>query len=139
MMEIERDIFSMPWSAGQMKDSLLAAHCQTWGVYSDETALLMGFGILSIVFDEAEILNIGIAKSFQRQGYGKKLLRFLLEKAAESKVEKVFLEVPESHHAAIFLYEKAGFEKVGLRAAYYETPEGIRETAVLMRKNLDKI
>lgn len=136
MMEIEREAFSLPWSAGQMKDSLLAAHCQAWGLYSDLLGDLVGFGIISIIFDEVEILTLSIAKKFQRQGYGEKLLRFLLDKSRDAKADKVFLEVPKSKQSAIFLYQKLNFEIFGTREKYYELPNNIREDAILMRCDL---
>ena len=45
------------------------------------------------------------------------------------------LEVRESNLAAISLYEKHGFERVGLRKNFYEQP---RENAVLYTKQLQK-
>ena len=135
MMQIEREVFQLPWSAGQMKDSLLAAHCQTWGIFSEETGVLMGFGVLSIVLDEVELLTLGISSGFHRKGYGEKLLKFLLDKSREAKAEKVFLELPESNQAALNLYLKCGFLKIGLREKYYTAPDMNqgREDAILMR------
>ena len=138
MMQIEREVFELPWSAGQMKDSLLAAHCQTWGIFSEEVGTLMGFGVLSIVLDEIELLTLGISSCFHRKGYGEKLLKFLLDKAREAKAEKVFLEVPESNQAALNLYLKCGFSKIGLRENYYPNldPNQDREDAILMKLDL---
>lgn len=136
MMEIEREVFTSPWSVGQMKDSLLAAHCQAWGIYSDLTGDLIGFGILSVIFEEVEILTFSIAKKFQRRGYGGNLLKFLLEKSKEAKAEKIFLEVPKSNFQAIALYQKFNFRIMGERENYYVSPDNTREDAILMRCDL---
>lgn len=135
MMQIEREVFELPWSAGQMKDSLLAAHCQTWGICSEQTGEIMGFAVLSLVLDEVELLTLSISSSFHRQGYGEKLLKFLLDKAQEAKAEKVFLEVPEFNQAAMNLYLKCGFFKIGSREKYYPSlnQDQARENAVLMK------
>ncbi len=136
MMELEREVFLLPWSVGQMKDSLLAAHCQAWGLYSELSGELIGFGILSVIFEEVEVLTLSVAKRFHRKGYGENLLNFLLEKSCEAKAEKVFLEVPKSNLPAIGLYKKLNFEIVGERENYYANPDNTREDAILMRCQL---
>ncbi len=137
MMQIEREVFELPWSAGQMKDSLLAAHCQTWGVFSELSGDLIGFGILSVVLEEVELLTLEIGKKFQRRNYGEKLLNFLMDKAREARAEKFFLEVPESNSPALELYFKTGFLKIGRRENYYSKAAGeLKEAAILMLKNL---
>lgn len=132
MMEIERDIFISPWSASQMRDSLRAAHCQVWGIYLDQSSKLIGYGILSLVLDEAELLSIGIAKSYQRRGLGEQLLIFLLKKATDAKAQKIFLEVPASNEGAAALYQKHQFQELGVREAYYRVPGQSSVDAILM-------
>lgn len=136
MMEIEREIFLAPWSASMMRDSLLAAHCQVWGVIDDNSGDLIAYGIISIILDEVELLTLGVADQYRRQGYAKLLLNFLLDKSRESKADQVFLEVPVSNAAAIALYEKFGFGQTGVRADYYHIPGKGREDAILMSANL---
>lgn len=136
LMQIERDIFPMPWSAGQMKDSLLAAHCKTWGTILDSTGELVGYGILSVVLDEVELLSIGVSRSFQRQGFGEALLSFLVNKSKEAKGERLFLEVPVSNLGAIALYEKYDFSRISTRSNYYRLPNHQYEDAIIMQKDL---
>lgn len=136
MMEIERDVFDMPSSASMMRDSLLAAHCQVWGMIDDSQGNLLAFGVLSIILDEVELINISVGKPYHRKGYGETLLNFLLSKSRESKAEQVFLEVPASNSGAIALYEKFGFSQDSLRDGYYENSNGGREDAVIMSLNL---
>lgn len=133
MMAIEREAFNLAWSASMMRDSLQAAHCQSWGIFATEGELL-GFGILAIVFDEAEILSMSISPRQQRKGYGEILLHLLLQKAKDSGATSILLEVRVSNIAAIKLYEKFGFHVTGVRHNYYPTEQaGLREDALLMR------
>lgn len=51
--------------------------------------------------------------------FGSLLLENLINKAKNSSV-LITLEVNEKNFSAIHLYEKYGFEKVGLRKKYYD-------------------
>ena len=120
-----------------MRDSLLAAHTQVWGIMLDGSEKLAAFGVLSVVIDEAEILTLAVEPSLYRQGYGEKLLSHLIHIAKSKKAETLYLEVRASNTAAIELYKKAGFEESGRRKNYYETDDPkVKEDAVLMSLKL---
>ena len=51
--------------------------------------------------------------------------------------KKIILEVRVSNNIAYRLYDKLGFEEIGLRKKYYRLPEG-REDAFVMSKSLKK-
>jgi ribosomal protein S18 acetylase RimI-like enzyme len=65
--------------------------------------------------DEAELLNIGVDPAWRRRGAATALLD-ALSRAAHGNI---FLEVAEGNAAAISLYSKHGWDKVGVRAGYY--------------------
>ena len=137
MMAIERQSEYVPAPASTMRDSLLAAHHQVWGICLGSSAKLIGFGILSVLMDEAEIILMSIDPVYRRLGYGEKLLLFLIDKAKESKAEFLTLEVRSSNQSAIYLYEKFYFEKVGTRNKYFPCRgSDLYEDAVLFRLNL---
>jgi ribosomal-protein-alanine N-acetyltransferase len=48
----------------------------------------------------------------------------------------VFLEVGQDNPAALTLYDRLGFKRVGLRRDYYTRRDGARVDAVLMRLSL---
>ncbi|MFN7093975.1 MAG: ribosomal protein S18-alanine N-acetyltransferase [Burkholderiales bacterium] len=75
---------------------------------------------VSVVADEAEILQLWISQQFQGQGYGKWLLKDMLQKLKLNHgVSRVFLEVREGNLPAIKLYEAVGFVMAGRRKNYY--------------------
>ena len=51
--------------------------------------------------------------------------------AKDLNISTLFLEVNEQNKPAIHLYEKLGFEKLGVRKKYYNNNNGI-----IMKKNL---
>jgi len=74
---------------------------------------------------EREILNLAVLPRYRGMGVG----RALLER--EMQLPGIyFLEVRESNLAAQRLYRRLGFEEVGKRPYYYQTP---RENAIVMR------
>src|SRR3990167_3903975 len=78
IMSIERDVFVRPWSASLMKDSMLSAHTESWGLF-DQQRQLLAFVIVSVILDEAEILNMAVSKKFHNQGCGQKILEYIIQ------------------------------------------------------------
>lgn len=102
---------------------------QTWAISGPEG--VKGVVWYSVVEDEAEIIDIRVAQHHRRRGLGELLLAQSLEKLRLLKIRSVFLEVKSSNDGALALYTKLGFEIIGRRHNYYETPSG-REDALTM-------
>ena len=75
---------------------------------------------------ECEILNIAVAPEYRRKGVGKALLSELLEGYRGA----VLLEVRESNLTARNLYKSMGFQEIGSRKDYYDSPP---ETAIVLK------
>ena len=133
VMEIESEVYPHPWTEGIFQDCIRVGY----GCWVDEIdGQIQGYALISIAANEAHILNICISKAFQGRGFGKKLLYKLLDDAEKSDVDSVFLEVRDSNHVAIQLYEQEGFNRIGLRKAYYPGDEG-REDAIVFARALN--
>jgi [ribosomal protein S18]-alanine N-acetyltransferase len=128
VMEIEPNIYDFPWTAGNFRDSLNAGH-SCWVCLCDQQ--LAGYAVLMMVLDEAHLLNLSIAKSYQGKGYGRVLLDYMLGKAREYGALNLFLEVRVSNQVAINLYESMGLNEMAIRRNYYPAYQG-REDAMLM-------
>lgn len=132
VLRIEREVHAHPWTLGNFGDALRSKYlCK---VYEAEQGML-GYAVLMLAVDEAELLDIAIDSRHQRHGLGRKLLDEILELARRRDMHRVVLEVRISNTAAISLYRKAGFADIGLRRDYYPALNG-REDAILMGREL---
>ena len=92
---------------------------------------ILGFAGINFILDEAHIANIAVRKNMRGQKIGSFLLENLLQKASTSS-SLITLEVNVQNHIAIHLYEKYGFEKMGMRKKYYNNTDD----AYIMTKKL---
>jgi ribosomal-protein-alanine N-acetyltransferase len=131
IMAIEPHIYYHPWTRGNFSDSLNSGY-SAW-VLTDSTAAqkIIGYALMMMVLDEAHLLNLSIAKAYQKQGLGRLLLEHMLAIANKHQAAHMFLEVRSSNIAAISLYENLGFNEMSIRRGYYPAAAG-REDAVLM-------
>ena len=68
--------------------------------------------------DEFELLNIAVALDQRRRGYGRALLKAVLQRFPGIW----FLEVRASNSGAEALYSELGFQRSGRRRDYYRSP-----------------
>jgi ribosomal-protein-alanine N-acetyltransferase len=127
-VEIEKILFpgDDPWSARAFRSELDAG-----GFYlvarADDSDEPIGYAGLAVVGRrmgefEASVHTIGVASEFQGNGIGTALLTALLAHA-DDLFAPVFLEVRTDNAAALTLYERHGFTKIGVRKRYYQ-PSG---------------
>lgn len=98
-------------------------------IVAKENNIIVGFAGVILLPDDAEITNIVTKKNERKKGIGKLLLAKIIEMAKYER-NNISLEVNEKNEPAIKLYEKYGFEKVGIRKKYYN---GI-DNAIIMTK-----
>ena len=128
--EMEKRCFSDPWTEEMIKDAFRLPLYRCF--LAEEGGQVCGYGILTVLFEEAEVANIAVDLPHRRRGISKLLMREMHEKSRELGAEESLLEVRVSNQAAICLYESLGYEKYGVRAKYYADGED----AFLMRKEL---
>lgn len=128
VMAIETEVYPFPWTQGNFRDALAAGYSCWTGVRNGE---LIGYAVLMPAADEAHLLNLSIAAAYQRQGYGSLLLRRLCEFARGHGARLMFLEVRPSNAAGLRLYERHGFQRVGLRREYYPAQGGREDAQIL--------
>ena len=122
-----------PWTRGNFSDSLEGGHA---AIVMREEGAVLGYAVLMPLPGEAELLNITVAPEARRSGLGRQLLDQVCKDAQAQGAERLFLEVRASNTPARTLYTRNGFAEIGLRRAYYALPEGGREDAILMAKDL---
>ena len=124
---LEKECFSSPWSEDGLKSELDNNFARFFVAFLDGE--MAGYIGSHNVLGEVYITNVAVFSEFRRNGVGKALVEFLVDKMKSENADFVTLEVRESNMNAISLYEKCGFQKVGKRKDFYEKP---REDAVLM-------
>ncbi len=132
VIAIEEAVYEFPWSIGIFQDCLSAGYC-CWLMEQDEC--VSGYGVMSVLADEAHILNLCIKSNLQNNGLGKEMLDYLIDLAKVHHADVMFLEVRPSNRQALKIYEKSGFDEVGSRTDYYPAKFG-REDALILAKQL---
>lgn len=123
--------FTDPWSKASIEGALGAESVHT--VVAEEEGAVVGYGFISVVADECEVLNLAVAPTARRRGIGDALLSDMLSYGAARGAATGYLEVRRSNEGAIRLYENAGFTAIGIRKNYYRYPA---EDAVIMAAKL---
>ena len=115
---LEQQLFDIqPWTSAQFWAELAADDRAL--LAETETDELRGYAALAIGADEAEILNIAVAPTWQGHGLGWQLLRAMLDAVRHAGLHRVLLEVRPDNAPALRLYERSGFRRIGLRRDYY--------------------
>lgn len=130
VLDIESRAYKFPWTEGIFRDCLQAGY-SAWVVHNPFSEI-MGYALMSMAVGEAHILNLCVDPIYHQQGLGRFLLDHLTRIARGASCEILLLEVRRSNRAALALYDKAGFARVGERKAYYPAHKGAREDALLL-------
>ncbi len=137
VLALERAANAHPWSEANLRDSLQSGYTAWVLVDEDPPQTVIGYAIVMIAAGEAQILNIGVTPRRQRSGHGRQLLEAILDAAREASCEMVLLEVRCSNAAAIALYQRYGFTRIGLRKRYYRSDDGTGEDALVLSLPLE--
>ena len=106
-----------------------------WLTIARRGAEPIGFALSRIVFDEAELLLLGVRPAFRHQGVGQALLDHMMETAGTLGASRVHLEVREGNEA-LRLYEAASFSQIGRRRGYYRGRDGQLFDALTLASSL---
>jgi [ribosomal protein S18]-alanine N-acetyltransferase len=105
------------------------SHSQAPVEEPQEEISILGYAGMWIMADEAHVTSIASHIGHRHQGVGEVLLINLIELAATKHARIVTLEARVSNLVAQNLYYKFGFDKLGVRKAYYLDN---KEDAVIM-------
>lgn len=133
MAAVHAQAFDKPWDENDFEDLLDGEGIFGVVARGDDAA---GVVICRTVAGEAEILTVGVAGWARRTGVGRALMIAAIDLARLAGAQLMFLEVDVANPAAITLYERLGFQRAGLRKAYYDRgAEGLAD-ALVMRLDL---
>jgi ribosomal-protein-alanine N-acetyltransferase len=147
VLDIESVSHLHPWTRGNFSDSLAAGH---WaycirpqvdqaikGSYLDPS-ILWAYCILYPAVDELHLLNITVSPKLRKLGLASRMMAAIEGVAAQQNMPRIILEVRPSNLAAVTLYQKLGYEQIGIRKNYYPADPhlGTREDALVMAKSI---
>jgi len=132
VVAIESNVYAFPWTHGNFRDSLYSGYDCMGAWHGNE---LVGYSITMPALEEMHLLNLAVAKNWQGRGVGATILQHVIDKAAPTACEVIYLEVRPSNIAGLRLYERFGFRQLGLRRDYYPAVTG-REDALFLGLNI---
>jgi ribosomal-protein-alanine N-acetyltransferase len=83
---------------------------------------LIGFFLARAIYENLEILKIGVLPGCQRQGIGTHLIENAYAEGIRRGCNRCFLEVRKSNQIAIQFYYNHNFRIAGTRPDYYTDP-----------------
>ncbi|WP_104816542.1 ribosomal protein S18-alanine N-acetyltransferase [Kitasatospora sp. MMS16-BH015] len=137
VLELELELFpDDAWSAGMFWSELAEAHpggSRHYTVAETPAGELAGYAGLMAGRFEGDVQTIAVAEGHQGAGLGAALLTDLITEATHRGCEEVLLEVRADNPRAQRLYERFGFETIGIRPGYYQPAD---VDALVMRLEL---
>jgi len=133
MAAVHAQAFDKPWDENDFEDLLDGEGIFGILAHVEDPA---GVVICRTVAGEAEILTVGVASWARRSGVGRSLMHAAIDLAREAGARLMFLEVDVANPGAIILYERLGFQRAGLRKAYYDRGVDGLADALVMRLDL---
>lgn len=120
-----------PWSTESLYLSIESENSTIF--YAELDGKTVGFLVASETQYALDIYIVVVNEEYKNKQIGRRLFQALIQYAKNKKIPEIILETRKSNNPAIALYERVGFEKVGLRRAYYSSPI---EDAVVMKKEV---
>lgn len=120
----------LPYSISQQADYIrkFAGNPDSVMVVAFDEGELVGTGAVSVVsgkprFAHRREIAISVRKDYWGKGIGTGLMNLLVDFCKKSGAESIELEVRSDNEAAIALYKKFGFEKIGTNERYFKIGE----------------
>jgi len=134
VLELENALFTSCWKKEDYLYEINKNEYANLFVLEDED-LIIAYGGIWFLFEQAQITTIAVATNYQRRGYAEKLISYMENMAIDNGCESVTLEVRVSNKKAINLYEKLGYVYLSTRKSYYSDNN---EDAYLYGKGIGK-
>lgn len=118
--EVEKECFASPWSEKSLSEEL--ENGNAYFFVAEINGEIAGYiGTIS-VYGECSITNVAVKQKYRSMGIASSLLQRAILNCLYMGDEFITLEVRKSNTAAISLYEKFGFRKMGERKNFYRLP-----------------
>jgi len=124
VMAIEHAVFANDaWSRASMRAELASPHSfylVAFPVGEPERIEAYAGLLAPRGSGQADIQSVAVVPSARRRGLARTLVRTLVAEARDRRAREVFLEVRADNPGAESLYDSLGFERIAVRAGYYQ-------------------
>lgn len=118
VLKIEKMSFKTPWTRNDFMSEFVNNKCAKYRIVT-VNGLVVAYGGMWILLDEAHITNIAVHPEFRGVGIGNILMQDMIKTAKLNGVVNMTLEVRTGNAVALNLYKKYGFVEVAVRKKYY--------------------
>lgn len=132
VLEISNLCFSISWSLESLRGELKNEFAKYVIIKKDD--VIVGYGGIWIIYDEAQVTNIAVHPSYRGLHIGDLIVESLFEVCKKAHITAMTLEVRESNLIAQNLYKKYGFTTEGIRKNYYE--DNHENALIMWNKNI---
>jgi ribosomal-protein-alanine N-acetyltransferase len=115
--------FTSPWPRSFFEDELAADNRNY--LVAEEGSELIGYGGIMLIEGDAHVMTVAVAADRRTRGIGSRIMVALVDAAIAAGALHLTLEVRPSNRAARRLYQRFGFEPVGLRPRYYPDEDAL--------------
>lgn len=121
---LEVACFDEPWSERVLHDELEAPG-RVYVVAENSHGAVVGYAGVMIAVGEAHLMTIAVDPAHRSRGIGTRLMLAVARAGLEAGAEHLTLEVRTTNGDAIRLYERFGFQPIGVRRNYYRDGDAI--------------
>lgn len=118
VMEIERLSFATPWTKEAFENEIRRNLCARY-IVATKDGKSIGYAGMWLIIDECHITNVAVHPDYRGIHVGDALMKYMTNLGLAKGVSTMTLEVRKTNIVAQNLYNKYGFEPVGLRRGYY--------------------
>ncbi len=130
LAQIEREIFSIPWSERAFLE--LLEHSYSLYLVAEWEGMPVGCAGLTVLGNEGDIEKVMVREDFRGRGIAAAMLGELLAAGERLGITEFTLEVRAGNLPAVRLYEKLGFVSEGIRPGFYQKP--VEDALIMWRR-----
>ncbi len=134
ILEIENVSFPNPWHEMTFRGEIYNEPISSpFVIVFKPQKKVIGYLVFWLMKEQMQVNNIAIHPDFRRMGIAEAVMHKILSEVQTRGIKFVTLEVRPSNIAARALYNKLGFDVLGIKENYYHNPP---EPALVMGKKL---
>ena len=128
ILKLHNELFDYEYTYDNYANEL-ALDLADFMVLKNENSIV-GYFIIHRIFEQLEIVMIGVALTYQNKGYGQFLFDYIIFLAKKYECSEIIIEVALTNQKALTFYEKNDFSMISQRNDYY----GKNKHALIYRK-----